>query len=152
MNKTIVVLLIVSALAWGGMTFLRSVRSKSSQVPAWVAQQKASKKHPQEVARALENLPKGIMRPDFCSWDRATANRHGGFELIGVMDLPIYRAGDRVNAFMKNTQWELYDTIKQPDAAGLVYNKDNVDVFYTFLLNSNAPNKCWISWRITERQ
>jgi len=151
MNKIIVVILVASALVWGGVSVLQSIRSKSSQVPAWVAKQKARKKHPQEIARALEQLPEGVMKPDFCSWDRATANPYGGYELLGTMELPIYKAGDRVNAFMKNTQWELYDTIKQSDAAGLVYNKDNVDVFYTFLLNSNAPNKCWISWRITDK-
>lgn len=152
MKKLITVILVSSALVWGGMTFIRSVSSNRHQVPEWVAQRKAGNKYHQEIARALGNLPTGLLNPDFCSFNEATAGRDGGFKLYGIMQLPILKAGDRVNAFMKTTQWELYDVIKQSDAAALFYHKGNVEVTYTFLLNSNAPNECLLSWKITDRQ
>jgi len=58
MNKATVVILVASALVWGGVSFLQSIRSKSSQVPAWVAKQKARKKHPQEIEK--------------CNWGQTT--------------------------------------------------------------------------------
>lgn len=95
-----------------------------------------------------ENFPADAIRPDFCTLTEMTLDhKRGKYDLFGQMNLPVMQAGNRIHAFMRNTQWEPAGVIKQSDAASLSYTKGGIDLSYTFLVNTNEPNTCVINWQ-----